>query len=188
MDTAIATPVFNQTQVKALALLASGVIPEQCATALGITPSAISQMMSNEEFASELATRKFEALRKHNVHDDKLDELEAQIVRQLETQLSLVLEPMKLARLFAIVNAAKRRGSSAPEQITQKQTVLKLNMPVTLIQKFTINSNNQVVSTGEQDLVTIQSSRMKTLLEQSNGQGQQAPKQLTIEAAPTAAQ
>jgi hypothetical protein len=54
----------------------------------------------------------------------------------------------------------------------QKQTVLKLNMPVTLINKFTINSANQVVSVGSQDLVTLQSDRMKQLVLE-NGQARE---------------
>jgi hypothetical protein len=93
MDTPIAVsspspatvPLFNQTQIKALSLLSSGVTPEQCALALGLTPSAISQMVSDEVFAGRLAEMKFDALRKHNARDDELDALEDALIAQLKT-------------------------------------------------------------------------------------------------------
>ncbi len=155
--------VETALETRALALLSSGITAEQCAHACGVSPARISQLISTEEFASKLAERRFESLRKNNARDDELDSLEDSLIQQLRSSITFVLDPMKLARLLQVVNAAKRRGASAPDSVVQKQTILKLNIPITLIQRFTTNSSNQVISAGEQDLVTIQSSQMKKL-------------------------
>jgi predicted transcriptional regulator len=165
------SPNFSAIQTRALSLLSSGVTADQTALALGLTPSAISQMVSDEIFAGELAKQKFEALRKHNARDDELDALEDQIIESLKQVAGMVMDPLKLTRMLAVINAAKRRGASSPEQVVQKQTIIKLNLPVTLMQKFVVNANNQVVSVGAQDLVTIQSSRMKSLANESTENG-----------------
>lgn len=174
--------VESPLETRALALLSSGVSPEQCASACGVTPGRISQLISSEVFATKLADRRFEALRKHNARDDELDALEDAIIFQFKQSITFVLDPAKLARMLQIVNAAKRRGASAPDQIISKQTVLKLNIPITLINRFTLNGANQVISAGEQDLVTIQSSQMKRLAaERSESQTQVLEMEIGLE-------
>ena len=148
---------------RALTLLTSGVTAEQCAAALGVDSSRISQLISDESFSTKLVTARFESLRKNNARDSELDALEDQIIANLKMTAGMILEPMKLARLLQVVNAAKRRGADAPAQSTQKTQVLKLNIPIAIMQKFVVNGSNQVISAGEQDLVTIQSSQMKQL-------------------------
>ena len=44
--------------------------------------------------------------------------------------MPFMVRPMEVARVLQIINAAKRRGSSAPEAITNQQTVVALNMPI----------------------------------------------------------
>lgn len=155
-------------QEKALALLASGCTAAQTAGALGITESAVSQMISDEDFAASLASQKFETLHKHNARDAELDSLEDNIIAMIKKGLGTVWDPMKLARLLQVVNAAKRRGQSSPDAVIQKQTVIPLTMPTQIIQHFTTNLNNQVVQVGSTPLVTIQSGQMENLLAKQN--------------------
>lgn len=158
---------FTSQQQRALDLLSSGVTPEQCSSALGISVSAISQYCSEEQFAGELAKLRFESLRKHNARDSELDSLEDTLIAQLKRLAPLALRPMEAARLFSIVNAAKRRGQSAPASITEQQTVIRLTVPIQIINRFQVDTNNQVISADfsatKQQLVTIQSSQMNKL-------------------------
>ncbi len=153
----------TSTETKALALLSSGITSAECARALGVTDSYISQLIGDEEFTRKLAEQRFEALRKNNARDNELDELEDTLIAKIKESSRWLVDPMKAAKLFQIVNAAKRRGSSAPASLLEKQTVIRLNMPITLVQKFTLNGQNQIITAGSQDLVTIQSHRMETL-------------------------
>ena len=76
----------------------------------------------------------------------------------------MLFDPMKIAKLLQIVNAAKRRGQSSQEQISAAQTVVQLNMPTQIYQQFVTNINNQVIKAGAQELITVQSGQMAGLL------------------------
>ena len=160
---------------RALALLSSGITPEQTAAALGVTPSAISQLISDAEFANELATARFEKLKKNNARDEELDSLEDELITIMKQQMALIaFDTNKIPRLFSIINAAKRRGASAPESAHTHNTIIQLNVPVSIVSRFRVNSNNQVVSAGSQDLITIQSGNMRNLVESQNHEPQRS--------------
>lgn len=158
---------FDSNQTKCLELLAAGVTPDQVASALGVSVSLISQYCSEELFASELASRRFHLLQKHNARDDELDSLEDSLILQLKRLAPLAMRPLEAGRLLQIVNAAKRRGISAPAAITESQTVVRLTIPTQIVNKFSVNLNNQVISTDAQELVTIQSGSVLTLADRA---------------------
>lgn len=174
---------WNSTEERAIKLLGSGISPEQVATALGVSASRISQLLSDQTFAQAVAELRFEALQKHNAIDASYDTLEEALIEKLADVLPLMMRPMEILKAVQVINAAKRRGQSAPEQITHQNTVVNLVIPTQIIQKFQMNSNNQITNVGSQTLETIQSS---TLLagasakrkEISNGIIQAAPAEL----------
>lgn len=160
---------LTSTQDRALSLLGQGVSPEHTALALGVTPSTISQLLSSPEFAEKVATLRFTNLAKHSERDNRADSLEDKLLEKIEDLLPFISRPLEAARLYQIVNSAKRRGQSAPESITNQHEVVQLVMPVQIINQYTVNSNNQVIKAGQQDLVTVQSGRMQHLLASRNG-------------------
>lgn len=159
------TSTTTTTEDRALTLLGQGISPEVVASAVGVSISRISQLVSDPDFAAKVAELRFENLAKHNERDSRYDTLEDKLLQKMEDLLPLMMRPMEVLKAISVINAAKRRGSSAPESIIQKQTVVPLMMPTQIIQHFTTNINNQVIKAGEQDLVTIQSARMTKLLE-----------------------
>ncbi len=152
--------VRGATEERALKLLGSGCGPEVVATAVGVSVSRISQLLSEPEFAAAVSELRFQNLQKHNEMDDKYDTMEKKLLVQLEDVLPLMMRPMEILKAIQVINAAKRRGQSAPESITHQNTVVNLVMPTALIQKFTTNINNQVINAGNQTLETMQSSQM----------------------------
>ena len=68
-----------------------------------------------------------------------------------------MMRPMEVLKAIQVINAAKRRGSSAPDQVVQQQTFINLTIPTQIVQKFQINPQNHVIQAGEQTLVTMQS-------------------------------
>lgn len=146
---------------KALSLLGAGVPAEQTAAALGVTAPYISQLLSEEDFAAAVAEKKYLTLAKHNQRDESLDTLEDRLIGQINKQLPLMIgKPMEIVKAFQIVNGAKRRGQSAPASITNQQNLTQINIPTSIVNKFTVNINNQVTQAGNQDLLTIQSGTM----------------------------
>jgi len=154
----------NSTEDRALALLGKGVSPEHTAAALGITTSRISQLLSTPDFAERVAELRFVNLAKHSERDSKADSLEDKLLQKLEDLIPFLMRPLEIARIYQIVNSAKRRGQSAPESITNSQEAVQLIMPIQIINQFTVNSANQVIKAGQQDLITVQSGSMRTLL------------------------
>lgn len=170
------TSTHTATEERALKLLGSGLSNSVVASAVGVSESRISQLLADQDFRDKVAELRFASLQKHNDTDATYDSLEDKLLVHLKSALPLIAtKPMELLRAISVINGAKRRGVSAPEQLTAQQTVINLVMPVALTQKFTTNINNQVIQAGAQTLETIQSSvltaRMRQpapLLENSN--------------------
>jgi hypothetical protein len=159
----------TSTESRALSLLGQGLGPEVVAAAVGVSTSRISQLLSEPEFASQVAELRYTSLAKHNTRDSAYDALEDSLIEKLKDCLPFMMRPMEILKSIQVVNAAKRRGASAPESITSQQTVVQLLMPTQILQSFTTNINNQVIKAGAQDLVTIQSGSMNKMLSTLKG-------------------
>ena len=150
----------SSTEDRALTLLGSGVSPEQVALALGVSVSRISQLLSTEDFARSVAELRFSNLQRHNEIDASYDDIEEKLIEKMREILPMMYRPMEILKAISIINAAKRRGQSAPAAITAQQQVITLNMPTQIIHKFTTNIHNQVIQAGTQELLTIQSKEL----------------------------
>lgn len=163
------TPLaLSSTESRALELLATGIDQVQVASALGITESRLSQIISNPEFARELVDARYKNLAKHNETDNLLDQVERKLIRKLDSTVDLVFKPTELARMASIVNGMKRRGASNPESLVRAKPSVKLNIPIAVINRFSMNAAGQVITaevgSERQDLVTMQSSNLRELM------------------------
>lgn len=158
----------STTEERAMALLGQGVPPTAVANALGVDISRISQLLADPEFATSVIDKKFESLSKHNERDSAIDGLEDKLVKKLEDTMAFMTRPMEILKSFQVINAAKRRGQSAPEDLTAKQTIIQLNIPQIILDRFQTNIHNQVVQVGTQSLLTIPSGQMLKQLEAAN--------------------
>lgn len=156
----------STTEDRALALLGSGVGADAVAAALGVTPARISQLLSDEVFAEQVTALRYESLQKHNVRDDRYDTIEDSLLDKLERQLPLIMRPMDTVRAIQAVNNCKRRGQSAPDQITNQQNIVNLLIPTIIKQQFTVNVDNQVIVAGDQTLTTMQAGHLLEQVEQ----------------------
>lgn len=161
----LSTP--TSTESRALVLLGQGIAPETVAASLGLSPSRISQLLSDESFLAKVSELRFESLSKHNARDSKYDTLEDALLVQLEDCIPLIHRPMELIKAISVLNAAKRRGSSTPDAMIAKQQVINLTVPVQIIQKFQTNLQGQVTKVGDQELITIQSGSLENLVKKN---------------------
>ncbi len=158
--------VPTTTEERALALLGSGIAPETVASSLGVSASRISQLLSDDTFASRVATLRYEALAKHNTRDASYDSLEDELIEKMRDCIPLMHRPMEILKAISVINAAKRRGASTPESIIEKQAIIQLTVPVQIINKFQSNLQGQVTSIGDTSLVTIQSGSLDSLVKE----------------------
>ena len=162
------------TRDRAIALLGQGVAPAQVASACGVTESAISQLVSDEEVAKQITELRFQNLQKFNERDSQYDSIEDKLITKLDGMIGMMFKPMEVLKSIQVINAAKRRGSSAPEHITGQQTIVNVILPAHIAQKFTVNSANQVINAGGQDLLTIQSGDLLRQVKGDSGELTQA--------------
>jgi hypothetical protein len=151
-----------------LNLLGSGVEPVTVAASLGLTQGRISQLLSDEYFAAQVAELRYHNLAKHNERDSEYDSIEDRLLERLRDCLPLMHRPMEILRAIQVINAAKRRGASAPEAIIEKQSIVQLVIPIQILNKFSTNMQGQVVSVGEQNLLTIQSGALDGLVKKQS--------------------
>ena len=150
----------HSTHITALAAqLRAGVAPSRAAANIGITPSAVTQLVSTNP---ELVEMKEEQLKRSSQLDSTYDEIEESLLKQLKRTIPLLVRPQEIANVLTRINQAKRRGVAATDN-SGPPTVLTLNLPTTIQNKFVVNSHNQVVTAGSQDLVTIPSGAVATL-------------------------
>jgi hypothetical protein len=155
----------SQTESRALTLLGQGLSVSVVANALGVTDSAISQLLSQPEFAAEVKNRKFAALARHNTIDENYDKMETALQKKLHEAIPMMFKPREILHAIQIVNNAKRRGMPTQDAQHEQGKVVPLIIPTIISQRFVTNINQQVIQAGHQDLTTIQSSQISRLLE-----------------------
>lgn len=153
------------TEDRALQLLGAGVPPESVANALGVSPSRISQLLSDETFKEQVILLRYENLQKHNARDNAYDGLEDELLIKLRRSLPMIIRPAEILKALQVINAAKRRGQSAPESTVNQATIVNITLPAQVVTKFVTNVNNQVIKAGEQELITIQSGQLLSQVE-----------------------
>lgn len=142
------------------ALLSAGVSQVDAASRLGITPSAVTQLIETSPDLQELRRKQLE---RSSQLDIEYDEIEAKLLQQLKRVLPLVMKPGEIGNLLTRINAARRRGVAASTN-EGPTTIVQLNLPTAIQNKFVVNTANQVVAAGSQELVTIPSQAVQTLL------------------------
>jgi len=170
----------TSTESRALELLGSGVAPEVVASALGVTPSRISQLLSDEEFARKVTELKYATLQKNNHRDSEYDSTEDALIEKFKEMMPLLMRPMEILKSLQVINSLKRRGTGTPENIHTTQPIVNLTIPVQIIHKFTRDINNQVIDAGDQTLLTMQSNKLHELSRERKTNGSSEPERIKI--------
>ncbi len=150
---------LSSTETRALELLGSGCAPETVASALGVTASRISQLLSDETFALAVADLRFKNLQRHSAIDSSYDSMEETLLEKLKDLLPLMMRPMEVLKALQVLNGAKRRGAASVPgtgNAFSGAQIVQINMPTVIHQQILSDVNNQVVQIGSQNLVTIQ--------------------------------
>lgn len=149
---------------KAVLLLAHGVSERKVAEACGVSPSRISQLLSQDTFKERVASTRLESVTADIEADKQLDTIEAKIRDRLEAAVEYCTKPMELARIFQVVNGAQRRQREVLPLGAGFDQLVSLSLPQIALAKVTTNIHNQVIQVGEQSLVTMQSNKVGELV------------------------
>ena len=157
-------------------LLDLGVTQAQAAQVLSITPGRVSQMVA--ELSGRPATS--EELK----YDQKLQGVEESALTKVALTLPLVTDPLKAARIFSILNAAKRRSDPRETPINTQTNIVVLQLPTVVKNKITTNPNNEVVQIDGRPLISINSELLlQEYRKENDNEQERLSSQRVIEAA-----
>lgn len=150
-------------------LLGLGIEAKVVSSAVGCAESYVSQLMSDETFAAEVQELRALNLSESAERDSKWNKIETSLLGKLEEiceQGFLSGDPFKLARILAIVNAAKRRAIPQELSANTARPIVVLTIPVAIAAKFVVNGRNQVVEIEGRTVATLPASGVMKKLEE----------------------
>ena len=158
----------DPTRVKLLGLLGAGVSQTSAALACGISDGYVTQLLADPDFIAALANQRTEKLETAIKHDDTIESVEAKALKTLDAKLAFVRNPLEAARIFQILNAAKKRAvvtDSRPEALGAQQVSIVL--PKAAAVHITMNTANQVIDIAGRSMATLPSKSLPTLQAQT---------------------
>lgn len=174
MNTAQATqPVaeYEGIQGRICKLLGQGIEGHRVASALGVDPSYVSQLLADDAFKERVQELRLANLTEATTRDKRYDGIEDKLLGHIEHDIDKNPFAFKTTgdkvRALSIVNNLKRRGANADSNIaTINQTVVQLVLPTQLMQRYVKDVNNQIVQAGDKNLLTMQSGSMSDFANQ----------------------
>ena len=143
-------------------LLGNGLSNEVVASTIGVHPSYITQLMSDEEFNREVIELRTKTLTSHTIRDRSLDAIEDKLINAIADRVDdhSIYKPSDLLHAFRIVNGAKRRGVDVAQSTVINNHVVNLALRQQTVLSFKTNSVNEVVEVEGQTMVTMQASSL----------------------------
>src|SRR3989304_6088739 len=101
-------------------MLGQGLSATQVASAVGCDDSYISQLLADENISNQIQALRAENFSKYVEQDRLLDQAAAKALEKLSSLAGFISKPTEAARVYSILNAAKRR---TVDQVNQQQAV-----------------------------------------------------------------
>jgi len=154
----------TSTEERALRLLGDSVPPSIVAQSLGVSESRISQLLSDENFAAQVAEIRYTKAVAHTTRDSNYDEIEDSLVERMKDLIPMMHRPMEVLKAIQVINAAKRRSQTTSNPLTEKSSLINLVIPIQIVHRFSTNMQGQVVAVEDKEIRTIQSGKMDSLV------------------------
>jgi hypothetical protein len=172
-------------QDRIIELLGQGVPAAQVALHVGCDPSYVSQILADENNSlrvQELRATHFEA---HVAHDKRIDMAEQKALARIESLVDFITKPSEAARVFSLLNQAKRQTLEAGNSQAMPSTIVNLQLPDAARISFTVTADRQVIEVEGRSMVTMPAKNVAAQLEQRNATRlltQRAPLELPVSA------
>lgn len=153
-------------------LLGTGLSAEVVSSAVGVDPSFISQLLAEESFASEVATKRTLSLTAASRRDTTIDGIEDTLLGKLEEAIAVGAfhRPRDLLMATSVINRMIRRGAPQSTAGVTVNTVVQLSLPISAVRKYTTNRVGEVVEVEGQTMVTMPAHQLLKQLAASKGE------------------
>lgn len=146
-------------------LLSSGIPASAVASALGVSPSLVSQVLDEEGIAQEVATQRAAKFHQFAEHDKRLHAVEAKALQKLERVLDFSTKPGEVAKIFSILNSARRvtTDQGIPQQ--NPTTTVVISLPESARVDFTLTTEKQVIEIEGRSMAPLPAKNVTQLLQ-----------------------
>lgn len=151
-------------------LLGQGLSATIVAQAVGCDDSYISQLLSEPDFEREVIEKRAVRFQEHAEHDNRINQAEKEALDKVMSLLAFSTKPGEAARVFSILNAAKRRTPEVTNPTAAGATTIELNLPETARVSFTVTSEKQVIEIEGRSMTTMPAKSLAARLEQRQAQ------------------
>lgn len=168
----------NRDKIKDM--LGGGLQAHQVASAVGVTPAYISQLLAEPEFALAVAELRTKELTQSKEIDDTYDSLERQALEKLQDLLPCFMNPKHIIDTLRFLNSAKRKTAlTTGSQQIGNVNIVKIDMPMILVDSYKINMAGGMVEVAGRSLRPLPSvDLLKTLKDRNGGSNGQEPRLL----------
>lgn len=173
----MSTSALDPTHERLLGILAAGVPHTAAALAVGVSDSYISQLLATPEFSTALAERRSHRLESSIKYENTVESVRDRALKVLDSKLAFVKGPLEAARIFQILDSARRGTATPPTEATplgvQQVAVI---LPQAAKVHISMNSQNQVIEVEGRSMATLPSKALPALAKQV-----EADKQLSLQ-------
>lgn len=146
-------------------MLGCGISQSAISSTLGVDPSYISQLLTNDEFRNDVQRKQIVNLKGATDRDKKLEALEDKAIERLSQTIDFVTKPMEAARILSIVNNTKRRGAEVNGQnAAGGAPIVNLVIPEAARVAFTFNESMQIIDVQGRSMAPMPTTRVQEML------------------------
>ena len=149
-------------------MLGRGIPAMQVAAAVGCDDSYISQLIADENIAMQVAELRAAHFSHYVEQDAKADDAEEAALNRMASLIPFITKPAEAARVYAVLNAAKRRTSDHSSSANAPAQTVVLELPEASRVSFTITSDRQVIEIAGRSMTTMPAKSLAAQLEQRN--------------------
>ena len=147
-------------------LLGRGIPAVSVAMAVGCDESYISQIVSQEGVAERISNLKMAHFQEFTELDDSLNQAEKKALEKVANLVPFITKPSEAARVYSVLNAAKRRTADAASASQAPSTIVSLDLPQAARVSFITDHNRQVIEIDSRPLVTLPATSVVQMAEQ----------------------
>lgn len=137
--------VGNSLPDRILALLGAGLSGSVVASAVGVTPAYVSQLLEDEDFRLEVSIRRAGKAEVAMEVDSSWDSVEKLAIDKMKMLLPMINKPGDLIRIAQIANAAKRTSRELEGSEHSSAPTVSFTLPAGAQVHFQMNSESQVI-------------------------------------------
>ena len=158
------TALALSTRDKIIKYLGQGIQQSIVASSCGVTPAYISQMLELEDVRSAIAAEQAGQLEVALESDANIERIEKKALAMVETRLPMVTSAMEAAKIFATLNASKKKvtaGARTEDAISAQQVVITVPRGASI--HFKVSEQNQVIEVDGRSMAPLPSSGLAAL-------------------------